>query len=160
MFVREREREREKKREREREKERTRENDNPMLGGWVGSPHPMLVGWAGGSKPMLGECTGADRDALRQPLKPPRIISGRLVVIGMFLLGVLGGTICVTYAIWRNAPYHDLTKALAAEFPKSVPKVEGGQNKGSPRTLRIVLNVAFPPVRKKTLRKPRLRSSG
>lgn len=87
----------------------------------------------------------AVNDQAEQPLKPPRIISGRLVVIGMFLLGVLGGTICVTYAIWRNAPYHDLTKALAAEFPKSVPKVEGGQHKGSPMTLRIVLNVAFPP---------------
>ncbi len=64
----------------------------------------------------------------------------------MFLLGIAGGTLCVSYAVWRNSPYHELTKALAAEFPQSVPKVEGGRHQDSPMTLRIVVNVEFNPA--------------
>ncbi len=75
----------------------------------------------------------------------PRTISGRLVVMSMFILGIIGGTICVSYAIWHNAPFIELKKALAAEFPKSVPQIEGGQHKGSPMTLRIVVKVDFHP---------------
>jgi len=82
-----------------------------------------------------------------EPTNPPtpRTISGRWVVLSMFLLGMIGGSLCVTYAIWHNAPFLDLKKALAEEFPKSVPQVEGGRHKGSPMTLRIVLNVDFNP---------------
>lgn len=75
----------------------------------------------------------------------PATISGRKAVGAMFVMGIIGGTLCVTYAIWHNAPYFELKKALAAEFPKSVPQVEGGTHKGSPMTLRIVLNVNFHP---------------
>lgn len=75
----------------------------------------------------------------------PRTVSGRWVVMSMFILGVIGGAICVTYAIWHNAPFIELKKALAAEFPQSVPQVEGGRHKGSPMTLRIVVNVDFHP---------------
>jgi hypothetical protein len=80
-----------------------------------------------------------------EPIAPPRTVSGRLVVISMFILGIIGGSICVSYAIWHNAPFIELKKALAAEFPQSVPQVEGGQRKGSPMRLRIVVNVDFHP---------------
>ncbi len=79
------------------------------------------------------------------PANPPRTVSGRWVVVSMFLLGLIGGMICVSYAIWRNAPFLELKKALAEEFPQSVPQVEGGRHKGSPMTLRIVVNVDFHP---------------
>ena len=70
----------------------------------------------------------------------PATISGSKVVGAMFVMGILGGVLCVTFAIWHNAPFLELKKALAAEFPKSVPQVEGGSHKGSPMMLRIIVN--------------------
>lgn len=74
-----------------------------------------------------------------------KTISGRWIVVGMFLMGIFGGFLCVSYAFWHNAPFIELKKALAEEYPKSTPQVEGGVHKGSPMTLRIIVNVNFHP---------------
>lgn len=79
----------------------------------------------------------------------PPVISGRWVVAGMLALGIV-----FTAALWfywhlHMAPFRPLQDALAAEFPDSAPRVEGGQRKmheGTPRILRITMKVDFDPA--------------
>jgi hypothetical protein len=77
-----------------------------------------------------------------------RVVSGRVVVIGMFAFG-LSTTACL-WIFWdrHTEPYRALEYALVTEFAGSRPDVQGGQRKmheQSPRILRIVLRVAFDP---------------
>lgn len=61
---------------------------------------------------------------------------------------------CVTAGLWsywelHTRPFRPLTDALAARFPGSSPRVEGGKHglhRETPRVLRIVLRVPFSPV--------------
>jgi hypothetical protein len=79
-----------------------------------------------------------------------RGIPGSWVVAGMFAFGLLATGVLFAYWHYHTAPYQELQAALAQEFPGSRPRVEGGQrkqHKGTPRTLRIVLKVDFPPAR-------------
>jgi hypothetical protein len=77
-------------------------------------------------------------------------ISGRAVVIAMFVFGA-----AVTGAMWlywtmNSGAFRPLQDALAAEFPGSLPRVDGGQHKmqtNPPRILRATLKVEFDPTR-------------
>jgi len=79
--------------------------------------------------------------------QPPteRTIPGRWIVIGMFAFGIAATAGLWIYWKLHLAPFYPLQKALAEEFPKSLPRVEGGRHKKSPPILRIVLQVTFTP---------------
>lgn len=81
-----------------------------------------------------------------------REIPGHWVVLGMFVFGIAATTVLWTYWHLHTAPFRPLQNALAAEFPGSQPRVEGGQRKmhrDTPRILRIVMKVGFNPVTEK-----------
>lgn len=94
----------------------------------------------------MNEKTVVADTSLRAP-RPPR---GRWVVLAMFAFGIVAtGGIWVYWKL-HLAPFLPLQKALAAEFPKSSPRVDGGWKKGEfqvgPPTLRIVLRVPYAPA--------------
>lgn len=93
--------------------------------------------------------TGSVRteDNLPENLRPPRVVSGSRVVVGLFVFGIL--TTAGLWIYWKLhlAPFFPLQKSLAEAFEDSSPRVEGGRHKNSPFTLRIVLQVPFQPVR-------------
>ncbi len=77
-------------------------------------------------------------------------IPGAFVVLGMFAFGLLATGMLFAYWHFHTAPFQELQAALAKEFPGCRPRVEGGQrkqHKHTPRILRIVLKVDFPPER-------------
>ena len=77
----------------------------------------------------------------------PRV-SGRIVVAAMFALGFLSTGILWIYWDLHLQPFMPLQEALAVEFEKSSPRVDGGQrksHKGTPRVLRVVMRVSFDP---------------
>jgi len=66
----------------------------------------------------------------------------------MFGFGALTTAGLWVYWYLHLAPFRPLQAAVAAEFPDSAPRVEGGQrkmHKGTPRILRITLRVDFDP---------------
>lgn len=79
----------------------------------------------------------------------PRTISGRWVVLTMFAFGIVATAGIWVYWKLHLAPFLPLQKALAAEFPRSSPRVDGGWKKGEfktvPPTLRIVLRIPYSP---------------
>ncbi|MSR57790.1 MAG: hypothetical protein EXS05_08965 [Planctomycetaceae bacterium] len=82
-------------------------------------------------------------------VRPPRTVSGRWVVVAMFAFGIAAtGGIWVYWKL-HLAPFMPLQKALAAEFEKSSPRVDGGWTKNeykqSPPLLRVVLRVPYEP---------------
>jgi hypothetical protein len=98
-----------------------------------------------------GMSTGVSEPTLENDpaVKPSRVVSGRRVVIGMFLFG--GGLVALMYVYWEfyTRPFRPLQYAIAAEFPKSLPRVIGGRHKShqanSPNILRVVVRVDFNP---------------
>jgi hypothetical protein len=74
-----------------------------------------------------------------------REISGRSVVVGLFLLGVAATVVMYVYWDWHTRPFRPLTEAVGREFPHSLPKVEGGRRKRGPLILRVSLRVPFTP---------------
>ncbi|HEY3968707.1 MAG TPA: hypothetical protein VGM05_29435 [Planctomycetaceae bacterium] len=77
---------------------------------------------------------------------PPRTISGKWVVLGMFAFGLLGVGIMWEYAVVELGPFEPLAKAIKAEFPGSHPHVKGGRPRNKPPLLRIVMEVDFAPT--------------
>jgi hypothetical protein len=81
--------------------------------------------------------------------RKPRTVPGRWIVLGMFALGIAASGGIWVYWKLHLAPFLPLQKALAAEFEKSTPRVDGGWTKGKFEqglpTLRIVVNVPYPP---------------
>ena len=77
-------------------------------------------------------------------------MSGKWVVIALFAFGLLATGLVWTYWKVTRAPFFELQKALAKEFPKSTPRVDGGQPKEGPMTLSVVLHVDYPPDRHDT----------
>lgn len=76
-------------------------------------------------------------------------VSGRLVVVVMFLLGLTATGILWMYWHLHMMPFMPLQEALAAEFSESSPRVDGGrrkQHKGTPMILRVVMRVPFDPT--------------
>ena len=81
--------------------------------------------------------------------QPPRELSGRKVVLGMFGFGILATGFLYVYWQWQTAPFMPLQMTLAAAFENSSPRVEGGQRKmhqNTPVILRVVMRVPFDPV--------------
>jgi len=82
-----------------------------------------------------------------------RRISGRGMVVGLLALGVLSTAGMWTYWTLHVGPFRPLQDALAAEFPGSSPRVDGGQrkmHKATPKILRVVMRVQFDPTAETT----------
>src|SRR5580692_899571 len=81
--------------------------------------------------------------------RPERRISGRGMVLAMLAFGVLTTSSMWVYWTLHVGPFRPFQDALAAAFPHSSPRVDGGQrkmHKGTPKILRIVMRVEFDPV--------------
>jgi hypothetical protein len=94
----------------------------------------------------------AASSALEPVPQKPQGIPGPYVVIAMFAFGFLVTGLLFAYWHYHTAPFQELQSALAAEFPGSRPRVEGGQqkqHKDTPRVLRIVMKVDHHPERDK-----------
>jgi hypothetical protein len=78
------------------------------------------------------------------------VVSGRLVVVGMFAFGILLTSLLYTYWDLHTRPFRALQEAIAREIPGSSPRVIGGKHKshrpGSPNTLRIIVLVGYNPL--------------
>jgi hypothetical protein len=88
---------------------------------------------------------GTPPDATRRP----RRLSGRWVVIGMFVFGIAATAGLWVYWKLHVGPFLPLQQALAEEFENAAPHVDGGQrkkHKRTPRILRITMKVAFDPT--------------
>ena len=77
--------------------------------------------------------------------RTPRTIPGKWVVIILLVLGVWASAGVWTFWNVHFGPFVPLQAAIASEFPKARPRIEGGRYKNSPTTLRIVLHVDFKP---------------
>ncbi|HET6326373.1 MAG TPA: hypothetical protein VFG04_16990 [Planctomycetaceae bacterium] len=85
----------------------------------------------------------------RATKRAERRISGRGMVLGMLAFGVLTTTSMWVYWTLHTGPFRPFQDALAAAFPHSSPRVDGGQqkmHKGTPRILRVVMRVDFDPT--------------
>jgi hypothetical protein len=75
-------------------------------------------------------------------------VSGPIVVVMMFTFASVATGILWLYWYYHSAPFVPLQNAIAAEFPDSAVRVDGGQrkmHKDSPKLLWIVLRVRFQP---------------
>lgn len=82
-------------------------------------------------------------------LQPAMRVSGRGVVIALLMFGTAATSLLWIYWTLHTGPFRPLQDALAAAFPGSSPRVEGGQrkmHKKTPRVLRATLRVDFDPV--------------
>jgi len=81
--------------------------------------------------------------------KPPRVKSGRWIVVGMFAFGIfMVGLLWILFEM-HTRPFRDVTEALHNAFPDSRPLVQGGKDNkqpGEPSIFRVVLTVEFDPV--------------
>ena len=76
-------------------------------------------------------------------------VSGRKLVMSMFLLAVVSTSVLWHYWDMHMMPFMPLQRTLAAEFEDSSPRVDGGQrkmHKGTPMILRVVMRVPFDPT--------------
>jgi hypothetical protein len=76
------------------------------------------------------------------------VISGRWVVVAMFVFALTTTGTLYLYWYLHTGPFRPLQEVLAHEFEGSHPLVQGGQEKvrkGSPKILRITLRVDFAP---------------
>ena len=92
--------------------------------------------------------TANQQTAEEKSIPKAREISGRWMVVGMFLFGICATGILYFYWRMHNAPFLPLQQALANRFEDSRPRVEGGQrkiHKDTPRVLRIIMKVDFHP---------------
>ena len=82
----------------------------------------------------------------------PGTVSGRWVVVGMFLFGITATAALWLYWHYNTAPFRPLQEAIHAAYPDSQPRVEGGRLKGradAPSILRIVMRVEYDPTEEK-----------
>ena len=74
------------------------------------------------------------------------MVSGRLIVVCMMLLGLSLATLLLVYFEFNTRPFRPLRDAIGREFKRSRPNVEGGRLKGKgPTILRITMSVRFNP---------------
>lgn len=81
--------------------------------------------------------------------KSSRTISGRLVVIAMFVMGLTATGLLFLYWNLHLMPFMPLQEAIVAEFKDSAPRVDGGRvrlHRRTPMMLRIVVRVDFDPT--------------
>ncbi len=79
----------------------------------------------------------------------PRTISGRWLVIGMFLFGITATGMLYAYWTLHLMPFMPLQEAIVKEFPGSAPRVDGGKKRMSentPTILRIVMKSEIDPT--------------
>jgi hypothetical protein len=98
---------------------------------------------------MGDEFWSADDWDSRTQKRSERRISGRGMVLGMVAFGVLTTSAMWVYWMLHTGPFRPFQDALAAAFPHSSPRVDGGQrkmHKGTPRILRVVMRVDFDPT--------------
>lgn len=83
------------------------------------------------------------------PSPPPRPVEipGWWVIVAMFAFGLCGTALIYVYWEMHTRPFRPLTEAVGREFRHSLPKVEGGRNKGGPMKLRVAMTVPFKPVK-------------
>ena len=97
----------------------------------------------------LSDSGEADRNSIPiepQDSKPPLVVSGRYVVIGLLVLGTIATILLFVYWDLQTKPFRPLREAIGRKFRHSRPNVEGGRPKGrGPWTLRISMTVKFPP---------------
>jgi hypothetical protein len=70
-------------------------------------------------------------------------------VLGLIAFGVMTTSAMWIYWTLHVGPFRPFQDALAAAFPHSSPRVDGGQHKmhkGTPKILRVVMRVEFDPV--------------
>lgn len=81
---------------------------------------------------------------VNEPL-PKQEFSGRKLVIGLLMLGILATALMFVYWEQHTRPFRSLREAVGREFRHSRPNVEGGRSKGKgPWTLRVSMSVDFP----------------
>ena len=77
-----------------------------------------------------------------------RVLSGRAIVVGMFMLGLFLTALLFVYFEYNTRPFRPLREAIGREFRHSRPNVEGGKLKGrGANTLRVSMSVPFDPNR-------------
>ena len=79
----------------------------------------------------------------------PATVSGKAVVVGMFVFGVMTTSLIWFYWNKHIEPFMPLQMALAEEFDNSSPRVEGGQrkiHKTTPKLLRITMRSPYDPT--------------
>ena len=85
-------------------------------------------------------------DSTMAPRPKDRVVSGRVIVVAMFLLGLVLASLLFVYFEFNTRPFRPLRDAIGREFKRSRPNVEGGRPKGrGPMTLRITMSVPFDP---------------
>jgi uncharacterized protein (DUF58 family) len=73
-------------------------------------------------------------------------VSGSMVVAMMVVFGAILTGILWFYWYYHSAPFVPLQSAIAAEFPDSSPRVDGGRrrmHKGTPSEIWIIMRVKF-----------------
>jgi len=79
-----------------------------------------------------------------------RVVSGKLVVIGMFAFGLFLTGLLYVYWDLHTRPFRPLQDAIVRAIPDSHPRVVGGRYKshreGSPNILRIIVLVDYNPL--------------
>jgi hypothetical protein len=76
-------------------------------------------------------------------------ISGRVVVVSMFVFGMIATGLLYAYWTLHLMPFMPLQEAIVAEFKGSAPRVDGGKrklHKETPTILRIVMKTEIDPT--------------
>ncbi|MFN6151495.1 MAG: hypothetical protein ACK5BP_16175, partial [Planctomyces sp.] len=76
-------------------------------------------------------------------------VSGRTVVVLMFVMGILATAFLYTYWTLHLTPFMPLQEAIVREFPGSAPRVNGGRkkiHKQTPMILRIAIKSETDPT--------------
>lgn len=92
--------------------------------------------------------TEFDQSPTKQQFDRPHVISGTNVVLGIFLFAIVMAGGLGFYSYFHAKPFRPLQRAIHVAYPKSYPRVEGGQHKmhrDTPRILRVTMRVEFDP---------------
>ena len=88
----------------------------------------------------------SDYPANRLPGNRSGVVSGQMVVAMMVAFGSILTGILWFYWYYHSAPFVPLQSAIAAEYPDSSPRVDGGRrrmHKGTPSEIWIIMRVKF-----------------
>lgn len=98
--------------------------------------------------PAPTDASADPRPLVRLEGNSPHEFSGKKLIVGVFLLAIVMSVALWIYWHLHTRPFQPLQLAIAQAFPKSYPYVQGGQrkiHKGTPRILRITMQVKFDP---------------